>query len=74
MIPCDRMEMARAEKDYDKMDLIGKAIQALEDDIKLHKVRLVINLAVPSILLFLCTIILSYLHFLDFIFFLSLFF
>ena len=38
MIPCDRMEMARAEKDYDKMDLIGKAIQALEDDIKLHKV------------------------------------
>ena len=66
--------MARAEKDYDKMDLIGKAIQALEDDIKLHKVRLVINLAVPSILLFLCTIILSYLHFLDFIFFLSLFF
>ena len=32
------MEQARLEKDYDKMDLIGKAIQALEDDIKLHKV------------------------------------
>ena len=34
-----RMEIARAEKDYDKMDLIGKAIQRLEDDIKLHKVK-----------------------------------
>ena len=34
----NRMEQARLEKDYDKMDLIGKAIQALEDDIKLHKV------------------------------------
>ena len=33
------MEIARAEKDYDKMDLIGKAIQRLEDDIKLHKVK-----------------------------------
>ena len=33
------MEIARADKDYDKMDLIGKAIQRLEDDIKLHKVR-----------------------------------
>ena len=35
------MDQARLEKDYDKMDLIGKAIQALEDDIKLHKVRLI---------------------------------
>ena len=33
------MEIARAEKDYDKMDLIGKAIQRLEDDIKIHKVN-----------------------------------
>jgi hypothetical protein len=56
------MEIARAEKDYDKMDLIGKAIQALEDDIKLHKVRLIINLALSSIPLFLHTIVPSFFH------------
>jgi hypothetical protein len=62
------MEIARAEKDYDKMDLIGKAIQALEDDIKLHKVRLIINLAFTSIPSFLYSFIPVFLHFLQFFF------
>lgn len=66
IISCDRMEIARAEKDYDKMDLIGKAIQALEDDIKLHKVRLFINLALPSIPLFLHASIHSFLPLISF--------
>ena len=42
------MDQARLEKDYDKMDLIGKALQALEDDIKMHKVRIILY---PSFLL-----------------------